>query len=107
MVAQTALSPIDQFLLDVIVEKHGEPMEDDLKKQMFDDLKPRLDQWITLKSMTEIAQASSADFEMLQKMTEENKPANEIELFIKSKIPDMTTFLTKTLLSFRQTYLGT
>jgi hypothetical protein len=107
MAPQTASSSIDQFLLDLIIEKHGEPMEEDLKKQMMEELKPKLDQWITLKTMTEIAQSSPTDIALLQKMTDENKPAEEIEKFIQSKIPDMSSFLTKTLLSFRQTYIGT
>lgn len=107
MVAQAAHSPFDQFLLDLIQEKHGAPLAEDLKQQMIDDLKPKLTQWITLKAMTEIAQSSPTDLETLQKMTEEHKSAEEIQTFIQSKIPDTTPFLTKTLLSFRQTYIGT
>ena len=106
MAPQTAASSIDHFLLDLVIEKHGEPMEEDLKKQMVEELRPKLDQWVTLKTMTEIAQSSPADIELLKKMTEENKPAEEIETFMQSKIPDITSFLTKTLLSFRQTYIG-
>ncbi len=107
MALQTASISLDQFLLDLVIEKHGEPMEEDLKKQMVEELKPKLDQWITLKTMTEIAQSSPTDIELLKKMTDENQPAEEIEKFIQSKIPDMPAFLTKTLLAFRQTYIGT
>jgi len=107
MVAQAALSPFDQFLLDIVQEKHGAPLAEDLKQQMIDELKPKLTQWITLKAMTAIAQSSPADLKTLQTMIEEQKSPEEIQTFIQSKIPDITPFLTKTLLSFRQTYIGT
>lgn len=106
MVSQPASSSVNTFLFDLIQEKHGTSLAEDTKEEMFNDLKPRLDEWITLKSMTEIAQSSPADLETLQTMTEENKSTEEIQAFIKAKIPDITTFLTKTLLSFRQSYLG-
>ena len=107
MIPQTTPLSVDQFLFDLIQEKHGTPLAQDLKQQMFDDLKPKLTQWITLSAMTEIARSSPSDLETLQKMAEQNKSAEEIQTFIQSKIPDITPFLTKTLLSFRQTYIGT
>lgn len=106
MAPQTASSSIDQFLLDLVIEKHGEPLEDELKHQMVEELKPRLTKWVTLNAMTEIAKVSPDDVKTLKDMSDAQGNDKEIEDFIQSKIPDMTTFLAKTLLSFRQTYMA-
>ncbi len=106
MVIEPTATSLDTFLTDLIQEKHGSPLADDLKEKMLQDLKPRLTQWITLKAMTEIAQASSADITKLQEMVEKKASSESIQEFIQTKIPDFTPFLTRTLIAFRQTYLG-
>ena len=97
---------LQTFLTDLIRDKYGKDTDPSVIDEYKKDLLPRLDQWILLKTMTEVAMHSQEDLQKLQKMTEENKPANEVQAFLHTIITDPPSFLSKTLLSFRQTYLG-
>jgi hypothetical protein len=101
-----AAESIDLFLTDLIKDKYGKDINPPLLQEFKQDLEPRLTKWIMLKTMTEVAKHSQTDLQTLQKMTEEDKPAEEVQAFIQHIIPDSTSFLTKTLLGFRQTYIG-
>lgn len=101
-----ASESINAFLTDLIKDKYGKDITPPLLEEFKNDLQPRLTKWIMLKTMTEVAKHSPSDLQTLEKMTEEDKPANEVQQFIQHIIPDSASFLTKTLLSFRQTYLG-
>jgi|GEM_PF-1809014 len=94
------------FLTDLIRDKYGKDINPPLLEEFKKDLEPRLTKWIMLHTMTEVAKHSQADYQTLQKMTEDDKPASEVQQFIQHIIPDSATFLTKTLLGFRETYLG-
>lgn len=101
-----ASESLELFLTDLIKDKYGKDIQTYLLEEFKQDLLPRLTKWITLQTMTEVAKHSEGDLQKLQKMTEEDKPASEVQAFIQSIIPDSTSFITKTLLAFRQTYLG-
>jgi len=96
---------LELFLTDLITDKYGKDTDPSLVDEFKHDLLPRLDKWILLKTMTEVAKHSNTDLQTLQKMTEDNKPAGEVQKFIQSIITDPSAFMTKTLLEFRQTYL--
>jgi len=101
-----ATESLELFLTDLIKDKYGKDIQAPLLEEFKQDLLPRLTKWITLKTMIEVAKHSQTDLLTLEKMTEEDKPANEVQEFIQHIIPDSASFLTKTLLSFRQTYIG-
>lgn len=95
------------FLADLITDKYGKDIDPMTASEYKEDLLPRLTKWIMLKTMTEIAKHSPKDLQTLEQMAKDDKPAKEVQTFIQHIIPDSASFLTKTLTSFRQAYLGT
>ena len=93
------------FVDQMIKEKYGTNLLEPELVQMRSDLLPRLNQWILLKAMTEIGQKSPEKLKELTLLANGDTPSSVIITFIQDIIPDTQTFLTQTLLSFKQTYL--
>ena len=95
---------ITDFLTQIIKEKHGTDLPEAMTEQMRQDLLPRLNQWILLKAMTEIASKSPQKLQELEKLAQGDTDPAVVQKFIEDTIPDFQAFLTQTLVSFRQTY---
>lgn len=100
-----SLSDFHVFIDQIIEEKYGSGITDGERTQMRDELLKRLSQWILLKAMTEIGAKNPETLKRITTLTESDTTPETVVRLIKEEIPDMQTFLTQTLLSFKQAYL--
>lgn len=96
---------LTKFLDDLIYQKHGADISPDVHAQLRDELVPRLEKWLILKSMEAIAQKSPADLKAFQNMVLAEVDNSKIITFMAEKIPDTDAFITHALLDFWTTYL--
>lgn len=64
---------LSDFLDQLLVTKHGDALTDEQKKTMKADLLPRLEKWISVKTMEEIVKKSPDDANVFMTMLEEKK----------------------------------
>ncbi len=94
-----------KLLDDLITKKHGADISPDVHEELKNELSPRLEKWLILKSMDAIGQQSPADLKTFQDMVLQDAPNDKIMGFIQEKIPDTDAFFTQALLDFWNTYL--
>lgn len=85
--------------LTALVREKGVPTE------AAGDLFPRLQKFITLNVLTELAAKNSDLLKTFQSLVDKNATAEEIRAFVEKEIPDGAAFLANTLNDFRQLYL--
>lgn len=103
----TATDSINLFLDDMLKDMHGADVPADELAEMKKELLPKLNEYITLRVMTELAKKSQETLKEFQTWVTEKKPSQEeIQMYVSDKIPDGTAFLTQVLLDFRNTYIG-
>lgn len=78
-------------------------INDEVHEEMVKELFARLDNHMT---STLIDNMEEVDVEAFIKLNEEKKSKNEIEQFIKDKIPDAQGVMSRAMIEFRETYLG-
>lgn len=109
--AQPASSPspsVNQFLDDVLKDMHGASTPLEELEEMKKELLPKLQEYITLRVMTELAKKSPETLKEFQSwVTEKNPSQEEIQTYIEGKIENSPIFLTQVFLDFRNTYIGT
>lgn len=93
------------FIEQMIEEKHGSSLLDTERTSMYEDILPRLNQWILLKGMTEIGQTNPEKLKELVDLAKEDTKTEEIIQILRDSLPDMQSFLTQSLLTFKQSYL--
>lgn len=101
-------SSLEIYLENLVRESHAEaPLEDYMVRDMKADLLPRLNRFIVLKTMEELALKSPEILKEFQALVFEKQASQkEVQEFIRNKVPQEAVFLTKVLLEFRNTYLG-
>lgn len=89
---------LNDFITALVREK-GAPAE------AANDLLPRLQKFITLHVLTEIAAKDPGLLEKFQTLVDTNTDAEGLKAFIEKEIPDGAAFLAKVLTDFRKLYL--
>lgn len=94
---------IDSFLDKLIAESGYREATQDIKDELRKDLKLKLDEFIVTRT---VAEFSEKDLDAFEKLLEKNGSPEELKQFSMEHIPDYQSFITSTLLTFRQAYLS-
>lgn len=101
------MDAISVFLDDLLKDMHGMDTPPEEMEEMKKELLPKLNEYISLRVMTELAKTSQDTLKAFQTWVTEKSPSQEeVQQYVADKIPDGTSFLTQVLLDFRNTYLG-
>jgi len=100
--------PLSRYVDELLKEKFGTDVGQDDLENMKQELLSNLRRWIILKILTELAKTSKSSVADFQNFVQAGNPTPEqIQAYIKEKIPDGTSMLSQSLLEFKATYLGT
>lgn len=103
----TATDSINLFLDDMLKDLHGAATPPEELKEMKKELLPKLNEYISLRVMTELAKVSPDTLKEFQTwVTEKNPSQEEVQKYIEEKIDSSPAFLTQVLLDFRNLYLN-
>lgn len=103
----TSTDSINLFLDDMLKSMHGGATPPEDLEEMKKELLPKLNEYITLRVMTELAKKSQETLKEFQSwVTEKNPSQGEIQKYIEGKLDNPPAFLTQVLLDFRNTYIG-
>lgn len=91
------------YLENLLMEAGITPVDEKMREQLLLELYSRLDSFITT---TIVENMPPQDLEAFIKLNEENKPREEIDSFIKEKMPDSDLVFAKAFIDFRDLYLG-
>ena len=94
---------IRNYLDGILTDANMNMMEDDMREEMIRELFARLDNFMTA---TIVDNLSQEDAETFVKMNEDKKPKEEIEAFVKEKMPNSEEVFTNAFANFRDLYLG-
>lgn len=94
---------IRSFLEGLLADANMTTLDDDMKEEMVKELFARLDNYIT---STIIDNLPSENLEEFIKLNEEKKSMEEIESYLKDKMPNAQEVFTKAFMEFRDLYLG-
>ncbi|MBI2021948.1 hypothetical protein HYS93_03695 [Candidatus Daviesbacteria bacterium] len=107
---QTAASQLVQIpdeiraFLDNLLEEAGmTDMDAQMHEDMLQALYKRLDRYITSSIVSNLPTENLDEF---VKMSQQNRPRDEIEQFLRQRIPNSQDVLAKAFLDFRDLYLG-
>lgn len=97
---------LDDFLTALINEKYkGATLEDYQKTDIRKDLIYRLNKFITLNVITELATRDRSLLVKFQSIANDDTQPDVIRAFVEHEVPDGGAFLAKVLTDFRQLYL--
>ena len=96
---------LTQFLSSLVIQKHGADISPETKLQFMEELSPRLERWITVKTMEELVKKSPEDMNVFLTMMEQKKPMDEVQKYVEAKIPQYPTALAHMLIEFQSLYL--
>lgn len=103
----SATDSINLFLDDLLKDVHGADAPAEELLEMKKELLPKLNEYITLRVMTELAKKSQDTLKEFQTwVTEKNPSQEEVQKYVEGKLDNPPAFLTQLLLDFRNTYLG-
>lgn len=98
----------DDFLTALINEKYkGAALEDYQQADIRKDLSDRLNKFITLNVLTELASRDRSLLSKFQSIASDDTQPDAIRAFVEHEIPDGAAFLAKVLADFRSLYFGT
>ena len=101
---QNQISPEMKFFLQNLLETKGIFFSDQAtQEKMMQELYFRLDKFITIMIVQELDKEGNNRF---AQMLQQNIPQEEIQAFLRSKIPDFDEKVKGTLVDFRNVYLG-
>ncbi len=96
------------YVDEMLTTMHGSGLPEDDRIEMRTELLEKLNKWIIVKLLTELATISPSEVPAFQKYIEEYHPSpDDLRTYISQRIPNGETFLTQCLLEFRGLYLGT
>jgi len=95
-------SQIRSFLKQLLFDAGQTDLPQEVENQMIEDLYTRLEDRLMLSAMEHLSEEQQ---EVLDRMTEEGKSADEVETFLKSAIPNYDEVFRATLEDFRNTYI--
>lgn len=103
----TTTDSINLFLDDLLRDMHGVSAPPEELEEMKKELLPKLNEYITLRIMTELAKKSQDALKDFQTwVTEKNPSREEVQKYVESKVDNAPAFLTQVLLDFRNTYIA-
>ncbi|MDD2823283.1 MAG: hypothetical protein PHQ59_04375 [Candidatus Daviesbacteria bacterium] len=91
------------YLDNLLREANITPVDETMREQLLLELYARLDSFITT---TIVENMDPQNLDAFIKLNEENHPREEIEAFIKEKMPDADQVFAKAFIDFRDLYLG-
>lgn len=94
---------IKQYLESILQEAGMLTLDDKTRDTMIEELYVQLDNYL---ASVIVKQLKPEDLETFIKMNEEKKPKQEIEAFIKEKLPHAQHIFTNAFIDFRKLYLG-
>lgn len=98
---------LDDFLSALINEKYkGATLEDYQQADIRKDLTDRLNKFVSLNVLTELAARDQSLLVKFQSIVNDDTQPDVIRAFVEKEIPDGATFLAKVLTDFRSLYLG-
>ncbi|MEK7543929.1 MAG: hypothetical protein AAB557_03610 [Patescibacteria group bacterium] len=98
---------LHDFLNTLVNDKlAGASMEEAQVADMVASLTDRLNKFITLNVLTELATKDTALLTKFQTLAKGNTTPEAIQSFVEKEIPDGAAFLAKVLTDFRTLYLG-
>lgn len=98
---------INDFLVALAKEKHATvTLEDYQLTDIVRDLSDRLNKFITLNVLTELATRDQSLLAKFQSIAKGDTKAEVVRSFVENEIPDGSAFLAKTLTDFRELYLA-
>ncbi len=101
---QTQIPQEVRTFLEGLLQDAGMTFADNqMKEEMVKEVYARLDSYI---ASVVVDKLQPADFEVFIKMNDEKKSKEEIEAFLKEKVPDSQNIFAKAFADFRQMYLG-
>lgn len=96
-------SEIKTFLEGLLADAGMRALDEGMKEEMVKELYARLDNFITSIIVENLP---PEHLDAFIKMSEEKKPREEVEGFLKEKLPNAPDVFAKALLDFRDLYLG-
>lgn len=96
-------SEIRSFLGGLLEEAGMTSLEGELKEEMINQLYERLNNFITSTIVDRLPPENIDEF---IRMNEENRPQNEIEQYLKDKLPGSQDIFGQAFVQFRDIYLG-
>lgn len=103
MDSQTQIPPDVRNFLEGLLKDAGMVIEDSLKEEMIKELYARLDNFMTTEIIDNLPAETVDEF---IRLNEERKSKEEIEKFLKDKIPNSQEVFTNAFAKFRDLYLG-
>ncbi len=98
---------LDDFITALINDKYnGVTLADYQETDIQKDLTSRLNKFITLYVLTEIATKDQSLLAKFQSIAKDDTQPEVVRSFVENEIPDGSAFLAKTLTDFRALYLG-
>lgn len=103
----TSTDSINLFLDDMLKDMHGAQAPTEDLEEMKKELLPKLNEYISLRVMTELAKKSQDTLKEFQTwVTEKNPSQEDVQKYVEGKLDNPPAFLTQVLLDFRNTYIG-
>jgi len=94
---------IHTFIEELIEEKGFKDLTHKMREEMTQDIKKSLDEFVIVRSL---AQFSEEETQQFNQMLNEKKSGSELQQFITEHISDYETFLSETIIAFREAYLS-
>ena len=91
------------FIDGLIDEKGFKNLTHEMRKEMAQDIKKRFDEFVIVRSLAQFSEEEIAQF---KQMLDEKKTSTELQQFITEHISDYETFLSDTIIKFREAYLS-
>ncbi len=96
-------SDVREFLLGILQDANMHMTDEQMQEEMIKELFVRLDNYI---GSVIIDNLQPNDVESFIRMNEENKPREEINKFLKEKMPNAEEVMQKAFIHFREMYLS-
>ena len=96
-------SEVREFLEGILKDANMTSADESMHEEMINELFARLDNYMTTVIVDSMPQENLEEF---IKMNEENKSREEIESFMREKVPNAQEILTKAFMDFRDMYLS-
>jgi len=93
---------VRSFLEGILQDANMQSLDDAMRQEMISELFARLDSYMTSVIIDNLPPEHLEEF---TKMNEEKKSREEIEAFLKEKVPNVQEILTKAFMDFREMYL--
>ena len=103
MLTKTSSQLMDQFLEQLLVDADMNDVPGEVKKEMLDGLKERLENRLML---TIAINLSADDLATFNSMVDNERDEEKIDKFIDEKIPNYNELCGEAIVQFRKDYLG-